>query len=79
MLSQTYKHVLYDLRFGGSRSSQNPAASKDCDGTAASATEDSDRAADSDSEEGENPKDDLDPFSSQGPTDGTKSETCCIL
>ncbi|TNN41529.1 Serine/threonine-protein phosphatase 6 regulatory subunit 2 [Liparis tanakae] len=37
------------------------------------APEDSDRAADSDSEEGENPKEDLDPFSSQGQTDGTKS------
>ncbi|KAM6926697.1 serine/threonine-protein phosphatase 6 regulatory subunit 2 isoform 1-T1 [Lycodopsis pacificus] len=60
-------------RFGGSRSSQSPAASKDCDRTAASGTEASDRAADSDSEEGENPKEDLDPFSSQGQTDGTKS------
>lgn len=57
-------------RFGGSRSSQSPAASKDCDRTAASGMEGSDRAADSDSE-GEDPKDDLDPFSSQ--TDATKS------
>ncbi|XP_049930231.1 serine/threonine-protein phosphatase 6 regulatory subunit 2 isoform X1 [Epinephelus moara] len=57
-------------RFGGSRSSQSPAASKDCDRAAASGTEACDRAADSDSE-GEDPKDDLDPFSSQ--TDATKS------
>ncbi|XP_033490738.1 serine/threonine-protein phosphatase 6 regulatory subunit 2 isoform X3 [Epinephelus lanceolatus] len=57
-------------RFGGSRSSQSPAASKDCDRAATSGTEACDRAADSDSE-GEDPKDDLDPFSSQ--TDATKS------
>ncbi|XP_070827575.1 serine/threonine-protein phosphatase 6 regulatory subunit 2 isoform X1 [Chaetodon trifascialis] len=60
-------------RFGGSRSSQNQAASKACDRTAASGSEASDRAADSDSEEGEDPKDDLDPFSSQGQTEATKS------
>ncbi|XP_076588645.1 serine/threonine-protein phosphatase 6 regulatory subunit 2 isoform X2 [Chaetodon auriga] len=60
-------------RFGGSRSSQNQAASKACDRTAASGTEASDRAADSDSEEGEDPKDDLDPFSSQGQTEATKN------
>nr|XP_040017628.1 serine/threonine-protein phosphatase 6 regulatory subunit 2 isoform X2 [Gasterosteus aculeatus aculeatus] len=60
-------------RFGGLRSSQSPAASKDCDRTEASAPEASDTAADSDSVEGEKPKDDLDPFSSQGQTDGTKS------
>ncbi|XP_049431323.1 serine/threonine-protein phosphatase 6 regulatory subunit 2 isoform X3 [Epinephelus fuscoguttatus] len=57
-------------RFGGSRSSQSPAASKDCDRATASGTEACDRTADSDSE-GEDPKDDLDPFSSQ--TDATKS------
>lgn len=60
-------------RFGGSRSSQSPAASKDCDETAASGTEASDRAADSDSEEGEDPKDDMDPFSSQSQAEATKS------
>ncbi|XP_041794393.1 serine/threonine-protein phosphatase 6 regulatory subunit 2 isoform X2 [Chelmon rostratus] len=60
-------------RFGGSRSSQSQAASKACDRTATSGTEASDRAADSDSEEGEDPKDDLDPFSSQGQSEATKS------
>ncbi|XP_029290508.1 serine/threonine-protein phosphatase 6 regulatory subunit 2 isoform X2 [Cottoperca gobio] len=60
-------------RFGGSRSPKSPAVSKDCDRTADSGTEASDRAADSDSEEGEDPKDDLDPFSSQGPTEAAKS------
>lgn len=65
---------MFDSRFGGSRSSQTQVASKSCDTTAASGTEASDRAADSDSEEGEDPKDDLDPFSSQGQTEATKSE-----
>ncbi|XP_037623393.1 serine/threonine-protein phosphatase 6 regulatory subunit 2 isoform X1 [Sebastes umbrosus] len=60
-------------RFGGSRSSQSPAASKDCDRTAASGTEASDTAADSDSEEGEDPKDDLDPFSNLGQNEAAKS------
>ncbi|XP_039990157.1 serine/threonine-protein phosphatase 6 regulatory subunit 2 isoform X1 [Xiphias gladius] len=55
-------------RFGGSQS-----ASKACDRTATSGTEASDTAADSDSEEGEEPKDGLDPFSSQGQTEATKS------
>uniref|UniRef100_A0A4W6DBN2 Protein phosphatase 6 regulatory subunit 2 n=1 Tax=Lates calcarifer TaxID=8187 RepID=A0A4W6DBN2_LATCA len=50
-------------RFGGSQSSQSHAASKDCDRTAISGTEVSDTAADSNSEEGEEPKDILDPFS----------------
>ncbi|KAA8590169.1 hypothetical protein FQN60_014103 [Etheostoma spectabile] len=59
-------------RFGGSRSSSS-AANKDSDRTAASGTEVSDRAADSDSEEGEDPKDYLDPFSNQGQTEATKS------
>ncbi|XP_045894331.1 serine/threonine-protein phosphatase 6 regulatory subunit 2 isoform X1 [Micropterus dolomieu] len=58
-------------RFGGSRSSKSQAASKACDRTEASGTKASDRAADS--EEGEDPKDDLDPFSSQGQTEATKS------
>uniref|UniRef100_G3PHE6 Protein phosphatase 6, regulatory subunit 2b n=1 Tax=Gasterosteus aculeatus aculeatus TaxID=481459 RepID=G3PHE6_GASAC len=62
-------------RFGGLRSSQSPAASKDCDRAEASVPEASDTAADSDSVEGEKPRDDLDPFSSQSQTDGTKSET----
>ncbi|XP_074489230.1 serine/threonine-protein phosphatase 6 regulatory subunit 2 isoform X2 [Sebastes fasciatus] len=60
-------------RFGGSRSSQSPAASKDCDKTAASGTEASDTAADSDSEEGEDPKDDLDPFSNLAQNEAAKS------
>ncbi|XP_051237506.1 serine/threonine-protein phosphatase 6 regulatory subunit 2 isoform X2 [Dicentrarchus labrax] len=60
-------------RFGGSQSAQSQAASTACDMTAASGTEASDTAADSDSEEGEDPKDDLDPFSSQGQTEATKS------
>nr|XP_020469220.1 serine/threonine-protein phosphatase 6 regulatory subunit 2-like isoform X3 [Monopterus albus] len=60
-------------RFGGSQSSQSPTASRICDMTAASGTEASDRAADSDSEEGEEPKDDLDPFSSIGQDEATKS------
>ncbi|XP_035797865.2 serine/threonine-protein phosphatase 6 regulatory subunit 2 isoform X2 [Amphiprion ocellaris] len=59
-------------RFGGSRTSQSQAANKSCDMTAASGTEVSDRAADSDSEE-EDPKDDLDPFSSQDQTEAIKS------
>ncbi|XP_035521444.1 serine/threonine-protein phosphatase 6 regulatory subunit 2 [Morone saxatilis] len=59
-------------RFGGSQA-QSQAASTACDMTAASGTEASDTAADSDSEEGEDPKDDLDPFSSQGQTEATKS------
>ncbi|XP_042351456.1 serine/threonine-protein phosphatase 6 regulatory subunit 2 [Plectropomus leopardus] len=57
-------------RFGGSRSSQSPAVSKDCDRTTASEAED--RAADSDSE-GEDAKDDLDPFLSLSQTEATKS------
>ncbi|XP_023259700.1 serine/threonine-protein phosphatase 6 regulatory subunit 2-like isoform X1 [Seriola lalandi dorsalis] len=60
-------------RFGGSQSSQSQADSKACDRTATSGTEVSDRAADSDSDEGEESKDGLDPFSSQGQTEATKS------
>ncbi|XP_044050670.1 serine/threonine-protein phosphatase 6 regulatory subunit 2 isoform X2 [Siniperca chuatsi] len=60
-------------RFGGSRSSKSQVASKACDRTAASGAEASDRAAESDSEEGEDLKDALDPFSSQGQTEATKS------
>lgn len=60
-------------RFGGSRSSQSPAASQTCDRTAPSGTEASDRSADSDEEE---PKEELDPFSSQGQAEPPKSKTC---
>nr|XP_046249551.1 serine/threonine-protein phosphatase 6 regulatory subunit 2 [Scatophagus argus]XP_046249552.1 serine/threonine-protein phosphatase 6 regulatory subunit 2 [Scatophagus argus]XP_046249553.1 serine/threonine-protein phosphatase 6 regulatory subunit 2 [Scatophagus argus] len=60
-------------RFGGSQSSQSQATSKACDRTSASGTEASDRASDSDSEEGEDPKDDLDPFSSLSQTEAAKS------
>ncbi|KAG7522846.1 hypothetical protein JOB18_032161 [Solea senegalensis] len=49
-------------RFGGSQSSQSPAA-----------TEASDRTAGSDSEEEEEPKDEPDPFSSQGQTEAAKT------
>lgn len=49
-------------RFGLSQSSPSPAASKSCERTSASSTEDAD-IADSDSEEGDDTKDDLDPFS----------------
>ncbi|XP_041651632.1 serine/threonine-protein phosphatase 6 regulatory subunit 2 isoform X2 [Cheilinus undulatus] len=59
-------------RFGGSNLSQSSATSKACDRTAAPCTEASDRAPDSDSEE-EDPKDDLDPFSSLAHSDATKS------
>nr|XP_019934111.1 PREDICTED: serine/threonine-protein phosphatase 6 regulatory subunit 2 [Paralichthys olivaceus] len=58
-------------RFGGSQFSQNQAATKACDRTSASGTEVSDSAADS--EEGEEHKDALDPFSSQGQTESAKS------
>lgn len=44
------------------------------DQPAASGTEGSDRAADSDSDEGEDPKADLDPFLSTSQTDETKCE-----
>ncbi|XP_030282139.1 serine/threonine-protein phosphatase 6 regulatory subunit 2 isoform X6 [Sparus aurata] len=60
-------------RFGGSQSSQGQAASKPGDKTAASGSEASDRTADSDSEEGEDPKDDMDPFSSLGQTETAKT------
>ncbi|XP_042266623.1 serine/threonine-protein phosphatase 6 regulatory subunit 2 isoform X2 [Thunnus maccoyii] len=59
-------------RFGGSQS-QSQAASKACDRTAGSGTEASDRTPESDSEEEEEPKDDLDPFSSQGQTETAQS------
>lgn len=59
-------------RFGGSRSSQSQAAGKTCDRAATSSAETPDRGADSDSEE-EDPKEELDPFSSQGQTDATKN------
>lgn len=64
---------MFYSRFGGSRSSQSQAAIKVNDKTAVSGIEASDTAADSDSEE-EDPKDDLDPFLSQGDTDATKCE-----
>ncbi|XP_058500865.1 serine/threonine-protein phosphatase 6 regulatory subunit 2 isoform X2 [Solea solea] len=60
-------------RFGGSQSSQSPAATKACDRTAACGTEASDRTAGSDSEEEEEPKDEPDPFSSQGQTEAAKT------
>lgn len=63
---------MFFVRFGGSQSSQSPTASKVCGMTAA---EPSDGAAGSDSEEDE-PKDDLDPFSSQSQTEAAKSEMC---
>ncbi|XP_026220988.1 serine/threonine-protein phosphatase 6 regulatory subunit 2 isoform X3 [Anabas testudineus] len=59
-------------RFGGSRSSQSPTASKACDRTATSSAEAPDGVPDSDSEE-EEPKEDMDPFSNQGQTESTKS------
>ncbi|XP_072241829.1 serine/threonine-protein phosphatase 6 regulatory subunit 2 isoform X1 [Leuresthes tenuis] len=59
-------------RFGVSQSSQSQTASATCDRPAASSTDVPDRAADSDSEE-EDPKGDLDPFSSQDQTEATKS------
>ncbi|XP_068168396.1 serine/threonine-protein phosphatase 6 regulatory subunit 2 isoform X2 [Antennarius striatus] len=59
-------------RFGGLRSSQSQATHKVHDATAASGTEASDRAVDSDSEEGEDQRDDLDPFLSQGQTEDVK-------
>lgn len=74
LVNQTYQHVLCYQRFGGSRSSRSQAASKASDRTAGSGTETADRAADSDSEEGADPKDDLDPFLSQGESDTTKCE-----
>lgn len=82
LVNQTYQHVLCYQRFGGSRSSRSQAAGKASDRTAASGTEITDRAADSDSEEGEDPKDDLDPFLSQGESDATKCEwelSYCIV
>ncbi|XP_035497525.1 serine/threonine-protein phosphatase 6 regulatory subunit 2 isoform X1 [Scophthalmus maximus] len=60
-------------RFGGSQPSLSQSASKACDRTATSGTELPDKAADSHSEETEEPKDDLDPFSSQGQTEAAKS------
>ncbi|XP_017261644.1 serine/threonine-protein phosphatase 6 regulatory subunit 2 isoform X1 [Kryptolebias marmoratus] len=57
-------------RFGGLQSSQSQAASKSCEKTAASSTDDPDKPADSDSEEEDN-KDDFDPFSSQEQTEAT--------
>ncbi|KAM3609237.1 uncharacterized protein V6R79_011613 [Siganus canaliculatus] len=60
-------------RFGGSQSSQSQGAIKACDGADAFGMEASDRASDSDSEEGEDPKHDPDPFSSQSQADTTKS------
>ncbi|XP_075998299.1 serine/threonine-protein phosphatase 6 regulatory subunit 2 isoform X2 [Genypterus blacodes] len=59
-------------RFGGSQPSQSQAASVACDRTAGSAAEASESAADPDTEEGGEPKDDLDPFSSLGPTETTQ-------
>ena len=73
MFNQAYLGGLFISRFGVSQS-----ASKACDSTATSGTEVSDRGADSDSE-GEEPKDGLDPFSSQGQTETTKSEIYNIV
>lgn len=73
-LNQTY----IISRFGGSQS-QSQAASKACDRTAGSGTEASDRTPESDSEEEEEPKDDLDPFSSQGQTETAQSEIYNIV
>ncbi|XP_005729934.1 serine/threonine-protein phosphatase 6 regulatory subunit 2 isoform X1 [Pundamilia nyererei] len=58
-------------RFGGSQSSQSQATSKTCDMT--ETCESSSRAADSDSDEGEDPKYDLDPFASPNQTEATTS------
>ncbi|XP_054632418.1 serine/threonine-protein phosphatase 6 regulatory subunit 2 isoform X2 [Dunckerocampus dactyliophorus] len=58
-------------RFGGSQAAQGQAAAKTCDRSATAATQASDNAAGSDSDEGEELKDDLDPFSSQ--TESTKN------
>ncbi|CAN9499251.1 unnamed protein product [Ophioblennius macclurei] len=59
-------------RFGGSQSTQGQVASKSCNRTAASGTEVTD-SADSDAEEGEDPKDDLDPFLCLEQADTAKS------
>lgn len=61
---------MFYSRFGGSQSSQGQAASKASDRPA----EASDRATDSYSEEGEDLKDDLDPFLSHAESDATKCE-----
>ncbi|KAF7662079.1 hypothetical protein LDENG_00246990 [Lucifuga dentata] len=60
-------------RFGGSQPSQSHAVSKASDRTAGSGTKTSDTAAGSDSEEREEPKEYLDPFSSQGQTEAAQS------
>lgn len=60
-------------RFGGSQYSQSQVASATFQKEAASSTDIPDREADSDSEE-EDPKDDLDPFSTQGQAETTDSE-----
>ncbi|KAM9854381.1 serine/threonine-protein phosphatase 6 regulatory subunit 2 [Aulostomus maculatus] len=59
-------------RFGGSQAAQGPATHKASNRKASSSTEASDKGADSDSE-GEEPKDDLDPFSSHSQTEATQS------
>ncbi|KAM4619304.1 serine/threonine-protein phosphatase 6 regulatory subunit 2 [Polymixia lowei] len=60
-------------RFGGSQSTQSDSASKTYDRTASSGTEAFERTTGSDTEEGEEPKEALDPFSSQGQTEATQS------
>ncbi|XP_061772805.1 serine/threonine-protein phosphatase 6 regulatory subunit 2 isoform X3 [Nerophis ophidion] len=52
-------------RFGGSQAAQGQAAARTCDRSTTAATQASDKATGSDSDEGEEPKDDLDPFSGQ--------------
>ncbi|XP_011605254.2 serine/threonine-protein phosphatase 6 regulatory subunit 2 [Takifugu rubripes] len=59
-------------RFGGSQTSHSQTASNIYDQAAASGTEGSNKAADSDSDEEEDLKADLDPFLSTSQTDGTK-------
>ncbi|XP_034542345.1 serine/threonine-protein phosphatase 6 regulatory subunit 2 isoform X2 [Notolabrus celidotus] len=60
-------------RFGGSQSSQSSATSKASDRTAAPGTGAPTREQNSDSEEEEDPKDDLDPFSSLAHSDASKN------
>lgn len=69
--------ISYVSRFGGSQSSQSQATSKTCDMT--ETCESSSRAADSDSDEGEDPKYDLDPFASPDQTEATTSEIWYIV
>lgn len=73
MRELSFNQTHFASRFGGSQTAQGQAARKTCDQTSVSGTEAADKAADSDSE-GEEPKDDMDLFSSQSQTEATKSK-----